>query len=163
MPRVNFDQLPSDARVWIFAAERSLSTEERVQVMDAVDGFVGQWAAHDVPLTTACDCRYDQFIFVGVDERAAGASGCSIDALLRCMKGLQAALGVELINHSPVLYRGDDGIERVSRDQFAELVASGRVTRGTVVFDNTVTTIGAVREGRWEQAAADSWHGVAFF
>ena len=54
---------------------------------------IGQWAAHDVPLTTARDLRYDQFIFGAVDERAAGASGCSIDALVRRMKGLQAELG----------------------------------------------------------------------
>ena len=77
MPRVSFDELPPDARVWIFGAERPLVETERARVLDEVDAFIGQWAAHDVPLTTARDLRYDQFIFVAVDERAAGASGCS--------------------------------------------------------------------------------------
>jgi len=44
-----------------------------------------------------------------------------------------------------------------------ELVASGTVSQETVVFDNTLTTVGAVRDGRWELPAADSWHGRAFF
>ncbi len=115
MPCVSFDELPPDARVWIFGAERPLVDTERARVLDEVDAFIGQWAAHDVPLTTARDVRYDQFIFVAVDERAAaGASGCSIDALVRRMKGLQAELGVELVNHAPVLYRDGADIARVS-------------------------------------------------
>ena len=164
MPRVLFDELPPDARVWIFGAERPLVDTERARVLDEVDAFIGQWAAHDVPLTTARDLRYDQFIFVAVDERAAaGASGCSIDALVRRMKGLQAGLGVELVNHAPVLYRDGADIARVSRERFADLVESGSISQETVVFDNTVTTVGAVRDGRWELPAANSWHGRAFF
>ena len=85
--------LPPDARLWIFASGRPLSQTERARVLDEVDAFIGQWAAHDMPLTTARDLRYDQFIFVAVDERAAGASGCSIDALVRRIKALQAELG----------------------------------------------------------------------
>ena len=111
----------------------------------------------------ARDLRYDQFNFVAVDERAAGASGCSIDALVRRMKGLQAELGVELVNHAPVLYRDGADIARVSRERFADLVESGSISQETVVFDNTVTTVGAVRDGRWELPAANSWHGRAFF
>ena len=132
-------------------------------MLDEVDAFIGQWAAHDVPLTTARDLRYDQFIFVAVDERAAGASGCSIDALVQRMKGLQAELGVELVNHAPVLYRDGADIARVSCERFADLVESGLLSQETVVFDNTVTTVGAVRDGRWELPAANSWHGRAFF
>ena len=159
MPRASFDELPPDARVWIFGAERPLFETERARVLDEVDAFIGQWAAHDVPLTTARDLRYDQFIFVAVDERAAGASGCSIDALVR----RQAELGVELVNHAPVLYCNGADIARVSRERFADLVESGSISQETVVFDNTVTTVGAVRDGRWELPAANSWHGQAFF
>lgn len=163
MPRVSFDVLPADARLWIFASERPLSPAECARVLDEVDTFVGQWAAHDVPLTTARDLRYDQFIFVAVDERAAGASGCSVDALVRRMKALQAELGVDLVNQGPVLYRDGSAIARVSRERFAALVESGAVTPETVVFDNSLTRVGAVRDGRWELPAAESWHGRAFF
>ncbi len=93
MPRLLFDELPPDARVWIFGAERPLVDTERARVLDEGDAFIGQWAAHDVPLTTARDLRYDQFIFVAVDERAAGASGCSIDALVRRMTGFAGRAG----------------------------------------------------------------------
>jgi hypothetical protein len=163
VPRVAFDELPGDARLWIFPASRPLTDGERARVLGEADAFIDQWTAHGVPLNAARDVRHDQFILVGVDERAAGASGCSVDALVRRMSQLQTALGVELTNNAPVLYRLGDRIERVPREQFARLAANGDVNLDTVVFDNTVTSVGQVRAGRWELRAADAWHARAFF
>ncbi len=163
MPRIPFDELPADARVWVFPASRPLTDEERRRVLAETDAFIDQWTAHGVPLSAARDVRHGQFVFVGVNERAAGASGCSVDALVRRMGQLQSALGVELTDNAPVLFREGDRIERVPRERFAELAASGKVGPDTVVFDNTVQKVGDIREGRWEVRAADAWHARAFF
>ena len=163
MPRTSFDKLPSDARLWIFAAERPLTATERARVLDETDAFIDQWMAHGVPLTAARDVRYDQFVLVGVDERAAGVSGCSIDALVRRMQQLERVLGLELVNNSPVLYREGESVVRVPRDRFAELAASGTVGPNTKVFDNTLTRVGDLLAGKWEVKAAEAWHARAFF
>jgi hypothetical protein len=163
MPRIPFDRLPSDARLWIFAAERPLSPDESRGVLAETDAFIDQWTAHGVPLTAGRDLRYDRFLLVGVDERAAGVSGCSVDALVRRMQHLENILRVELVNNAPVLYREGDTIERVSRERFAELAASGTVGPATRVFDNTLTRVGDLQAGKWEVKAGDSWHKRAFF
>ena len=163
MPRISFDKLPSDARLWIFAAERPLSATERDRVLDETDAFIDQWMAHGVPLTAGRELRYDQFVLVGVDERAAGVSGCSIDALVRRMQQLERVLGLELVNNGPVLYREGESVVRVPRDRFAELAASGTVSPSTKVFDNTLTRVGDLLAGKWEVKAAEAWHGRAFF
>ena len=163
MPRADFDHLPSEARVWIFAAERSLTEPEQVQLLSEVDRFIDQWGAHDRPLTAGRELRYDRFLFVAVDQRKAGPSGCSIDALVRQMKALERDLGVELVNHMPVLFRQGAAIVRVPREAFAKLATAGDVDPETTVFDNSVTSLGEVRAGRWETRAADSWHARAFF
>lgn len=163
MPRIAFDELPGDARVWIFSAERTLSPSERERLLAEVDGFLDGWGAHATPLTAGRDLVYGQFLFVAVDQRAAGPSGCSIDALVRRMKALQDEIGVELVNHAPVLFRRGAAIARVPREAFAELAAAGQVGPGTTVFDNTLTSLGDVRAGRWEVPASDSWHARAFF
>ena len=75
MPRVPFEQLPEDARLWIFAAERPLDEPERQRLLAEVDRFADQWGAHTVPLTAGRDLRYDQFLFVAVDQRTAGPVG----------------------------------------------------------------------------------------
>src|ERR1700674_4825280 len=46
MARIPFDQLPPDARLWIFAASRRLSDEERQRVLAEADAFIEQWTAH---------------------------------------------------------------------------------------------------------------------
>jgi hypothetical protein len=163
MPLVPFNELPSDSRLWIFAAERPLSADESRRVLAEADTFINQWMAHGVPLMAGRDLRYNQFVLVGVNERAAGVSGCSIDALVRRMQQLEQTLGIELINNGPVLYREGNAIERVSRDRFAELAASGTVGPNTRVFDNTLTRVGDLQAGKWEVKASESWHARAFF
>tara|TARA_B100000029_G_scaffold466861_1_gene502711 strand:+ start:409 stop:900 length:492 start_codon:yes stop_codon:yes gene_type:complete len=163
MPQVVFDELPEDARVWIFSAERELTALEQEQVLAHVDRFIDQWGAHNVPLVAGRALQYSQFLFVAVDQRTAGPSGCSIDALVRQMKVLEQELNVELVNHAPVLFRRGTNVERVSREDFAELVAGGHVDLKTTVFNNTLQVLGDVRAGRWEVPASESWHGQAFF
>jgi hypothetical protein len=161
MPQIPFDQLPSDARLWIFPAARPLNDEERRRVLAEADAFIDKWMAHGVPLTAGRDLRHNQFVLVGVNERAAGVSGCSVDALVRRMDQLGRELGVDLVDNAPVQYREGSTIARVSRDEFSSLVAKGAVNLNTVVFDNTVTKVGDV--DRWEVRAADAWHARAFF
>jgi hypothetical protein len=163
MPRIDFAQLPADSRVWIFSADRVLSNDQQTQLLASVDGFLAQWGAHDMPLTAGREIRYDRFLFIAVDQQRVGPSGCSVDALVRQMKTLQQELGVELVDHAPVIFRRGDEIARVAREEFLALVADGEVSLDTTVFDNTLTRLGDVRDGRWETNAARTWHGRAFF
>ena len=162
MPLVAFDALPPDARLWVFAADRPLAGAEREQLLASVDAFLSQWKAHGHPLTVARELRYDRFLLVGVDEAAAGASGCSIDAMVRTLGELEQALAVRLLDHGPVLFRRGETIERLPRPDFAALARRGEVSPDTVVFNNTVTRVAELREGRWEVPARASWHAKAF-
>ena len=163
MPQVAFDELPGDARVWIFPAARPLGPAEQDRLLTEVDRFIAQWGAHDAPLTAGRELRYGRFLFVAVDQRWVGPSGCSIDALVRELQRMEQELDVALIDHAPVVWRAEDGIRRAPRGEFAALASSGAVGPQTTVFDNTLTRLGDVRAGRWETPAADSWHARAFF
>jgi hypothetical protein len=163
MPQVPFEELPPDARLWIFPGSRRLSADEKARVLAEADAFIDQWAAHGVRLSAGREMRHDQFVLVGVDEKAAGVSGCSVDALVRRMQQLGQTFGVDLTDNAPVLYREGDRVKRASRDEFSALAAAGKVTLDTRVFDNTITTVGDLSAGRWETRVADSWHGKAFF
>jgi hypothetical protein len=161
--RVEFNTMPPDARLWIFAAERQLGQDEAQRLLESVDAFLDDWKAHGHPLRAARELRYGQFLLVAVDEAATGASGCSIDAMVRSLSALERELGIELVNHTPVLYRTDDRVQRVGRTEFAERARRGEVSPDTTVFDNTLTRVAELQEGRWETAARHSWHARAFF
>jgi len=159
-----FNQLPDHSRLWIFSADRRLTAAEAARLLPETDTFLNQWTAHKVALAAARDWRYDQFLFVAVDEATAGASGCSIDALVRFVREEESRLGVHLTDNSPVWFRARTGrVESVSRAEFQRMAEQGDVTPRTVVFDNTVESVGALREGKWETQASNSWHGRAFF
>ena len=161
---VDFAQLPDEARLWIFAAERQLSDREQQRLLGAVDGFLEQWKAHGAPLAAGRELRDGQFLVVAVDESAAGASGCSIDAMVRVLAELEQTLGLELVNHAPVLFRTADGaVARVSRAEFADLARRGVISPETIVFNNTLTRLQDLQGGQWETPARDSWHARAFF
>ena len=99
MPLVPLGSLPDDARVWVFTAERALAPVEAEAVLGTVDAFLGAWAAHGRPLRSARELRESRFLIIAVDEAAAGASGCSVDALVREIRGLEPQLGVTLTDH----------------------------------------------------------------
>ena len=163
MPRVPITSLPDHARLWVFAAERPLEGSARDQLLADVDAFLDGWAAHGTPLRCGRDFVHDRFLMVAVDEREAGVSGCSIDALTRKLREHERRLGLALLDNGPVHYRADDGIARVARAQFGALADSGTVTPDTVVFDNTVPDLGGIRSGKWETPARGAWHGRVFF
>lgn len=163
MSAVPFDQLPDDARVWVFAASRPLTEAESAGLLRGVDGFIERWAAHGAPVRGARDWRHDRFLLVGADERATGVSGCSIDSLFHALAAAEAATGVTLRDSSLVFFRDTAGeVRSVPRPDFRRMAAAGEVAEDTVVFDNTVTTAGDMRAGRWETRLRDAWHARAF-
>ena len=76
MPRIPFSELPPDARLWAFPANRPLFPEEEARILEEVDTFLEGWATHGTPLTAARDWRYGWFLLVAVDESTAPPSGC---------------------------------------------------------------------------------------
>src|SRR5258705_56957 len=136
MPLIPFEQLPDRARLWAFAASRPLNPEESAGLLAATDEFLAGWTAHRVPLATARELRFNQFLFVAVDEEAAGASGCSIDALVRFMRQAEGQLDVRLTDNGLVWFRVEGGQVRcVPRAEFQRLVDDGTVGAETMVFE----------------------------
>jgi hypothetical protein len=156
MPRVSFDSLPDDARVWVFAAERPVSGEAAATLLSEVDGFLERWHAHGEPLTCAREWREDRFLLVGAGGEHA--SGCSIDGLFRQLRALGAQLGTSLVESGRVYFRDPQGfVSAASRDEFAELAGSGMVRGDTRVFDTSLTRMSDLRE-RFETVASRCWH-----
>lgn len=161
--RPAFSDLPDDSRLWVFAASRALTPEESGTLLSRVDEFLAGWHAHGHAVVGARDLRLDQFLLVAADERATGVSGCSIDSLYRVLKEAERDLGVGLLDSSLVFYRDGDGTVRAaSRPDFRELLRDGALDEDAPVFDNTVRSVGDVRNEGWEKPLRTSWHARAF-
>jgi hypothetical protein len=160
----SFEEMPDEARLWVFASPRPLETREAERLLERVDAFVEHWVAHGHPVAGARDWRHDRFLLMAADEAATGVSGCSIDSLYDALKAAERELGTRLLDaSSSVWYRAGDGtIHAVPRPDFRALAREGAVDADTPVFDNTVATVGALRSGEWERPMRESWHGKSF-
>lgn len=163
MPAIPFASMPDTARVWVFGAAQPLLGGEAERVVAAVTDFLAGWHAHGAPVVGAFDLRDERFLLIAADEAATGVSGCSIDSLYSSLREVERAAGITLLDSSPVWYRDDSrAVRMASRREFRELCRAGEVGRATRVFDNTVSTVGGVRNGEWERPLSSSWHGRAF-
>lgn len=155
------DDLPGAARIWVFGLDRKLPKPAGAELLRALDGFLEEWNAHGAPLRSGRSLVYGWFLIVGVDEAATPPSGCSIDALAREAGRLASRAGTRFVGAEAVWYRGPRGsIRRTTRPAFRAEAEAGRVSGGTIVFDNAVTRLSDVRAGRWEGPASERWHAA---
>lgn len=158
MPIARMEDLPNDARVWVFGADHALGSKETAILLEEVDRFLAQWKAHGAPLTAARSWTHDLFLTIAVDQSTAGASGCSIDGLYRALRALEPRIGASLLTSGCVFFREESGqITCADREKFTALGAEGKVSSDTQVFDPTVRSLGEWR-ARFELKARESWH-----
>jgi len=157
MPVVPFENLPDASRIWVFGSDKPLTEEGTTALLDGVDAYLADWKAHGAPLTVASQFRDKRFLVVGVDQSTAGATGCSIDGLFRVLQGLEKQVGASVVGGGRVFYRAQAGtVQSTSRDEIPALVSSGAISKDTVVFDPSITDLGAFRAG-FEKRATESW------
>lgn len=160
MPYVPFDQLPDDAKVWVFGAAAPIDDVDAKKLLASIDHFLAQWKAHGHPLTCGRDWRDERFLVIGVDQRTEGASGCSTDGLFRTLKSQEAAIGTTLLGGGRVFFRDAIGlVHAVTRAEFEAMATRGEVGKDTVVFDTALTSAGEYR-ARFEHAASAGWHAA---
>ena len=149
------------SRVWIYQANRILTTQETEQIQEKLDSFTAQWLAHGHELSATAEIRYNQFIILAVDEQQVGATGCSIDSSVKLMLQLEKQFNINLFDRFQLAYRDDSRIKTVNRDEFQALVNTGKINGDTIVFNNLVSNRKAL-ETNWQIPMRESWHANLF-
>ena len=152
-----FPDFPSAARLWIYPFPHTLTAEEQCTVKQTLGEFLNNWKSHGTPIKGGYKLLYDQFLVI-VAEDPSAVSGCAIDESVRLLKQLKCESGLDALDLNKVYYRDANAIHATSRSEFRELADAGRIGSSTIIFDNTVTSLGEMRSGRWETVAAATWH-----
>jgi hypothetical protein len=115
-------------------------------------------------VTPHWELAYGWFVVIGVDQAAFSLSGCSIDSMFRALEDFNRASGLDFTNSGGrVFYRDASGeIQSADRFDFGDRAKRRQVDADTVVFNNTVSTLGDLNAGKWEMPMRDSWHMDVF-
>ena len=144
-----FSQLSDTSRVWIFQSSKELSEQWSQLISTELTSFLQDWAAHGKDLFASFEIRFNRFIVIAVDENMAGATGCSIDKMMKEIQSIDLKFNLNLLERMKVAYRDGKEISEVSVNDFSALLKSGKATENTMVFNNTVQTISELKTN-WE-------------
>ncbi len=158
---IPFNEMPKEARIWIYQSNRKLSEQEVADIHDILMQFVEQWAAHSTPLKASFEIKYDRFIILAVDAAYHAASGCSIDASVKMIQEIEHKYEIDLLDKMNVTFRTGEFIAHKPLIDFKKMAKSKAVNAQTIVFNNLVNTIEEY-ENYWEVPAEESWHGRFF-
>lgn len=154
---VDFDTLPDESRVWIYQANRSFSEEEIEDIKKQLDTFIESWTAHGKDLQAGYNIVYKRFIVIALNQNLNSATGCSIDASVHFIQGLEQKYNVDLMDKMNVSYKQGEFVAYKSLVDFRKMAKDKAVSKKTIVFNNLVTNIAEFKEN-WEVPASESWH-----
>jgi hypothetical protein len=101
----DFHTLPDSSRIWLYASEKALTTDQQNHILTYIAEHLKGWNAHKVPLTAGVTILENHFIVIALDENKNGASGCSIDTLQKTIQELEKDLSIALMNRLNVFYK----------------------------------------------------------
>ena len=130
---VNFNTIPEESRIWIYAAEHKLTNDQENYILKSISNYLQNWEAHKVPLTAGVTILETHFIVIALDETKNGASGCSIDTLQNKIQNLEKDLSISLLNRLNVFCRIDNEIECIPTLKLAD-----NANQDTLFYDLTI-------------------------
>lgn len=152
----DFDNLPDEARVWVYQANRPLTDADVAFVEGALRPALDNWAAHGQPLRASALVLRNRFVVIGVDEGYNLPSGCSIDASVRTLRAIGEQIGADFFDRSAAVLTIEGNVTVYPLPQIKAAVADGLLTPATTVFNPLVATKAEFR-ANWTIQAADSW------
>ncbi|MDA0773208.1 MAG: ABC transporter ATPase [Bacteroidetes bacterium] len=154
---VPFDQLPDDARVWIYPSNKKFDPKLIEELQHACTQFLEQWTAHGQSLHAGFCFPYNQFIVIGLNQQAQAATGCSIDASVRFIQQLESQYDLILLDKMNVTFKQGTYVSYKTLTEFKAMASQRAVSKNTIVFNNLVVNKTDFLEA-WEVPAYKSWH-----
>lgn len=155
------NNLSGSSRVWIYQSNRAFTKVEEAEILNKLDAFNKEWAAHGTNLSSAVEVYYSRFIVFFVDESNQDATGCSIDKSVVLVKQIEADYKIDLLDRLNLAYKSGEEIIDIRMSDFQKEIQTEVVNPTTIVFNNLVTTK-AEFQSKWEVPAIESWHKNLF-
>lgn len=153
---VPFDNMPKEARIWIYQAERPITLEEKGKVMSLTSDFIRNWSSHNIPVTGSYCIRHEQFLIITADDTNNLPSGCSIDSSVGLIRSIEEQLRISFLDRTKVAIQTDGKVFMRSFNELKGSVQAGEIKSDDLVFDNSIQRMKQL-DSEWLVPAGNSW------
>jgi hypothetical protein len=137
-----FSQFPPESKIWVYAANRTLTTQEVLSVETSLQVFTQSWTAHEMQMRAASVVLYNQIVVIALDETQHSISGCGIDKSVKLMKDLGEQLKVNFFNRMQVLCLYSETLQIFDKNSLQLAINAGEVDANTQVWNPVVANLG---------------------
>lgn len=142
-------------KTWAYSIGGNPSTAELEQMLEEGKAFVQQWTAHENKLKASFSLAEGCVFLVEVDESVYGASGCSIDKLLRFIKGLEEKFRVKLLDRFLIPIEENGRFSVKSKEEILAGLRSGQYQADTLILNTAISD--SNEQSGWKQSLKNSW------
>ena len=151
-----FQQIEGNGRIWIYAANRTISIDEAAFIKSKFDVFCSNWKAHGKNLSAEFKIAYNQILILAVNEDLESATGCSIDTATALFREIDATYKLDLFNRMNLTFLKGDQVQLVMMTDLNQAYLSGFINDNTTFLDNSIGTLLDFRN-RWQIPFNKSW------
>lgn len=153
---IPFSDIDFQSRVWVYQANRELTSEETGIITETLKASLDTWEAHGKPLTASGKIFEHRFIVIAVDERDELPSGCSIDKSVHWLQEIGQRMNIDFFDRSLAYVDENDHVKTIPVPKIKQAVINETILPTTTIFDNQVATK-AQWMNRWKIPASNSW------
>jgi hypothetical protein len=134
------NEMPSEAKVWIYGANRVLTNAEVAEITDIGNSFTQTWTAHQQQLKATFAILHNVFMVVMVDERHNAVSGCGIDKSVHLMQDIDKQYQLDLFNRLRIELWQANQVVLTNKQKLSVMLQEGTVNEQTFVFNKSIST-----------------------
>ncbi|MCO4818685.1 MAG: hypothetical protein KC517_03605 [Bacteroidetes bacterium] len=142
----NWDQLSPESRLWMYGSKRALSADEQHSINQLLANFCAEWSAHGSKLDCGFSILYNQIIILGVDEKSAEASGCSIDTSVQIFRELDTKYDLDLFNRLRTYHLENGALSAFHANEVKAKLENNQLHPNSIFLDMLVPNKGLIGE-----------------
>ena len=154
---VNFDEIPEDAKVWVYPSSRKFYTDEIPEISEKIKTFVTEWKADDESFKASYQFLYNRFIVIAADDITTPLKNSDIDDSVNFILSLQETYEVALLDRMNICFKQGEFVQYKDLKDFKKLLKNKALTGKSIIFDNLITTKQDF-DNLWEIPIEESWY-----
>ena len=143
---VPFEEMPANAKVWIYPSITFFSEELKSNVETDIKGFVTEWLSHQREVKGSSIVLANGIICLAADQTDFEVSGCSIDSSYRFIRDTEIKYQLNLFERDLVFFENKNGsVELIRIKELSTAYNNGEISENTPIFNLQAQTVAQVR------------------